>query len=176
MSDNQRFKFKRDKTELESSTNLLEKLMEENSNTEQADTGSKKQKSSKRFYGGYYWSCYTSWKKDNSEGIMERNNIALLLTVSPAALRLYFVILYLLDTYEGKRSEFYLSFKLANEVLGSIVGDKETSAPSSICRTTYYSALKELIKIDFIRSLGTNYYKVNACFLANGKDDNPERW
>ena len=123
---------------------------------------------------GTYWYCYADVPMTEIP-LSYRSNTELLLSLSPSALRMYIIILHLLNQNKGSTSEIVLSQQVVNDVLES-VACKEGAGSGSMSKNTYYAAIKELIKINFIKHLKVNYYKVNANYLYNKKDKTAERW
>lgn len=128
-----------------------------------------------KFYGSY-WILY-----GNIEGTEEycaRNNLKDLLTLSPAAYKLYFVILYIVSHERYYSSQLTLTNADADLIMNRCISSitEEHNKRNSFSKNTFYSGIRELIKIGFIKRVKKDTYKINSNYVFNRKDPNPERW
>lgn len=128
---------------------------------------------------GTYWYCYTGLPPEKDSTTPVRENIPLLLSLSNAGTKVYFIVLATLNEFGGTTSEILLSLTEAQKILQKMqerLEDSDTSTKFSISKNTFYDGIKELVRIDLLKRIGANKYKVNANYLHSGRDQKPERW
>lgn len=130
-------------------------------------------------YKGLYWLTYTDSPLDPNTKQPLRNNIHQLLTLSPAGMKLFFIILYLLTEKRGTQNVVNLSLDEFRYVSMDLEPENEASQKnisSIMCKNTLYKGIKELVRIQFIKRVRPHHYVVNANYIANGLIKEPEAW
>ena len=124
-------------------------------------------------YTGTYWYMYSSLSGDENSNFTKRDPIQLLGSLSNAGKNLFFVILRLLRDQKNYSSEISITMSGINRLLSNT---PTTEAKNSMSKGTFYTAINDLIKIDFMKRVKKDTYKVNSNYIFTRKDPNPERW
>lgn len=129
-------------------------------------------------YKGLYWLTYTDSPIDPTTKQPLRNNSIQLLSLSSAGMKLYFIILYLLNEKRGTHNVVNLSLEELKYVSLALEPEMEESGNYSplMSKNTLYKGINELERIQFIKRVRPHHYVVNANFIANGLIKEPEAW
>lgn len=125
-------------------------------------------------FNGTYWYFYDFVSKTDTTNV-ERSNIPLLLSLSPSGHKMFFIILSLLANQRFYSSEITITRDLANRCLQQF-GSQDPEQQITISKGSYYSAIRELIKIDFIKRVKKDTYKVNSNYVSTRRDQDQDHW